>query len=75
MDYNHGHPGYIGTKMDLYFPITDKVWIDPPKKGQFETPNKHFKVYISTKHLWVSVRCELKAVLRVLLDTIQTCCQ
>lgn len=34
------------------------------KKGRF----KHFKVYISTKHLWMSVRRELKAVL-------QTCCQ
>lgn len=28
MAYNHGHPGYIWTQMDSYFPIMDKVWID-----------------------------------------------
>ncbi len=33
---------------------------------------KHFKVYISTQHLWINVRWELKAVIEVLLDTVQT---
>ena len=70
MAYNDGRPGYIWTQMDSYFPTMDKVWIDQ-KTGQFHLLIKHFKVYISTKHLWMSVRCELKAVIRVLL----TCCQ
>lgn len=73
MDYNHGHPGYIWTKIDSYFPIMDKVWIDQKKVN--------LKLWISiSKYIFQQSICGwvwdvLKAVVRVLLDTIRTCCQ
>lgn len=63
--------GYQWTIRQLFFSNNEQFGLI--RNVWFQTPIKHFKVYISTKLSGTSVRCELEVALRVLLDTVQTC--